>query len=117
MDTFVIFSKPLVWVLITLIVAAYVGDAVTDRLIPRFRARTEKLKEEAPLGEEYALSLVELGKLQLLRSVIAVTNMLVHFGEFIYMLFIKATLPEMLFMLMISVALALTVSRIRKWEV
>lgn len=117
MDKFVIFSKPLVWVLLTLIIVAYVGDAALHKLILHLRTRTKEseCRERDVTGErEYYLLLIKLSRAELFKNILAAVNLALHLAAFAYMLFIKASLEEMLFLLMISVALALTVSRIKK---
>ncbi len=120
MDGTVIFSKPLVWVLMALIVAAHIGDAVLYKLILHLRTRAKKseCRERDGSGErEYYLLLIKLSRAELFKNILAAANLALHLAAFIYMLFIKASPEEMLFLLMISVALALTVSRIKKEEV
>ena len=116
MDKFVIFSKPVVWILLSVIVLLYVADVVLSKYISKLRASLadkEAGSDAESLGVEYYQSLINVNKIQMISHVIAGINIAVHVGEFVCMLLIKATPAEILFLLMISSALVLTANRIK----
>lgn len=118
MDSFVIFqNKPIIWIILSVIVIMYVIDAALGIVGKRMRATIKGIEENGEENvidkREYYLSLINISRLNICSAIVAVVNLLLHVGEFVCLLFIKATLAEIMFLLMISIALALTVNNIK----
>ncbi len=80
----------IIWVLFALIAAAYIADVLVNRFV---------------VNTHHAI---------IVSNVLAIVSLLLHLGIFALLFVLKATPEEMLFLIMMSVALALTASRIKK---
>ena len=107
MDDLVIFKNALVWILLAVIAASYVVDVVVSRLVGKKRAealaiktQAEEINPEGQLGGEYYQAVLKAERLGFISTAAAGIGMLIHLGMFATLLCIKATLKEMLFLLM-----------------
>lgn len=131
MDKYIIFSTPMVWVLLSVVVLAYVVETVLHRLISAYRKKIDTMvsnaqKEQIKYKIDYYNAAQDFKKISSLSTALAVMkicsvtvaliNLAVHVSGFIGLLFIKAKLEETLFLLIISIALALTANRIKGEE-
>lgn len=131
MDEYIIFSTPMVWVLLSVVVLMYVVETVLHILISRYQkkidtmvsnAQTEQIKYKidyynaAQDFKRISSLSTALAAMKILSLIATVINLAVHVLGFIGLLFIKAKLEETLFLLMISIALALTANRIKGEE-
>ena len=119
MGDLVIFSKPVIWIILSVIVVMYAVDVIICKIKAKYSARVkeiEALDEGAQAGGEYYLALLSASKLGTFSSVAAGVNMALHVGMLVALLLVKATPAEMLFLIMVSVACALTASRIKGEE-
>jgi len=131
MDEYIIFSTPMVWVLLSVVVLMYVVETVLHILISRYQkkidamvsnAQTEQIKYKidyynaAQDFKRISSLSTALAAMKILSLIATVINLAVHVSGFIGLLFIKAKLEETLFLLMISIALALTANRIKGEE-
>ena len=64
----------------------------------------------------YAVAVRFLGEKNIVLSIIAIVNFAVHVALFALCVYLKASMQEMLFVLMVSTALALTVTKHGKEE-
>lgn len=124
MDNLVIFqSKPIniaIWIIFAGIVLMHVTDALLGLAAKRARATVKRVEKSVDANaldkREYYLSLINVSRLNIFSSIFAVLNLLLHVGEFVCLLYVKATLAEIMFLLMISSAIALTVNKIKGEE-
>ena len=119
MGDLVIFSKPVIWIILSVIVIMYAVDVVICKYKAKFSARVkeiESLGEESRVRGDYYVALLSVSKYGTFSSVVAGINMALHVGMLVALLLVKATPAEMLFLIMISVACALTANRIKGEE-
>ena len=119
MDDLVIFSKPAVWIILSVIVVMYAIDVIICRFKAKFSAQLkgfEAQSEDAQLSGDYYRALLTVSKYGMFSSVVAGVNMALHVGMLVTLMLVKATPAEMLFLIMVSVACALTANRIKGEE-
>ena len=121
MDKLVIFSKPVIWVMLSFIVAMYIADVILNRLLSKRRAQIEEFKVQGESNSDqnsvgYYRLLINIGRLKVFSVITAAINMVFHVMQLVALLYIKAKPEEVLFILLISIALALTVNMIKAEE-
>ncbi len=131
MDKYIIFSTPMVWVLLSVVVLTYVVETVLHKLICGYQKKIDKMVNNAQTEQikykiDYYNAAQDFKKISNLTTALAATrilsvvvmliNLAIHVSGFIGLLLIKATLEEMLFLLMLSIAIALTANRIKGEE-
>ena len=129
MENYIIFKSPMVWVLLSAIAAIYVADTVLNRFIFSYQkkvdyfvnaAQTEQVRYKldcynaAREFQKISSLSFSLNIMRFCTMLITVANLALHVWEMIYLLTIKAKPEEVLFLLMISIALALTSNGIKK---
>ena len=129
MDKYIIFSKPMVWVILSVIAAIYIADTVLNRFIfscqKRIdmlvsRAQTEQIKfkidyyNAASEFQKISALSFRLSIMKFITAVITLAGLGLHIWELILLLTIKAKPDEVLFLLMISIALALTSNGLKR---
>lgn len=131
MDKYIIFSTPMVWVLLSVAVLMYVVEAVLHKLICVYLQRVDDMVSNAQREQiKYKIDYYNaaqdfkrisnlttaLAVMRLLATIFTLVNLAVHVSGFIGLIIIKASLEEVLFLLMLSIALALTANRIKGEE-
>ena len=129
MDKYIIFSTPMVWVLLSVIAAIYFADTVLNRVIFSFQSKVDLLVHDAQTAQvkfkiDCYNAVSEFQKISSLSFYLAImrfstviitlANLGLHIGELVLLLTVKATPEEVLFLLMISIALALTSNGIKR---
>ena len=129
MDKYIIFSTPMVWVLLSVIAAIYVVDTVLNRIIFCFQKKVDILVSSAQTEQvrykiDYYNAVKEFQKIKGLSTalpimrffsfIITLGNLALHIWELLLLLTVKAKPEEVLFLLMISIALALTSNGIKR---